>query len=50
MLESLGWIVIRVTADERPQEWLPRVEAALAGRGCGVEVDELQRIARTSAA
>jgi hypothetical protein len=50
MLESLGWIVIRVTAEERPQEWLPRVEAALAGRGCGVEIDELQRIARISAA
>jgi hypothetical protein len=39
MLESLGWKVIRVIAEDRPWEWLSRVEAALAARGCFVEVN-----------
>jgi hypothetical protein len=33
MLEAMGWIVIRVIAEDRPEEWLPRVEAALIDRG-----------------
>ncbi len=33
MLEAMGWIVIRVIAEDRPQEWLARVEAALIRRG-----------------
>ena len=37
MLESLGWLVIRVADGDRPAEWLPRVEVALASRGCFVE-------------
>jgi hypothetical protein len=40
MLEAMGWIVIRVLADDRPVEWLPGVEAALVSRGCVVEIDE----------
>jgi very-short-patch-repair endonuclease len=38
MLESLGWTVIRVIAEDRPAEWLGRVATALAGCGCFVEV------------
>lgn len=38
MMKSLGWLVIVVSEVDRPQEWLPRVEAALATRGCFVEV------------
>lgn len=34
MLEESGWIVIRVIAEDRPEEWLARVEAALRSRGC----------------
>lgn len=37
MLESLGWIVVRVGDGERLEVWLARVEAALARRGCFVE-------------
>lgn len=33
-LADLGWIVVRVIAEDRPAEWLPRVEAALRSRGC----------------
>lgn len=33
MLEAMGWIVIRVIAEDRPEEWLARVEAALIDRG-----------------
>jgi hypothetical protein len=33
MLEALGWIVIRVIAEDRPEEWLARVEAAWIDRG-----------------
>lgn len=50
MLESLGWIVIRVNAEERSEEWLERAEAALVGRGCVIEIDELQQFTRTFAA
>lgn len=35
MLEAMGWIVIRVFAEDRPEEWLARVEAALISRGAG---------------
>lgn len=38
MMEALSWLVIRVAADDRPRDWLPRIEAALASRGCFVEV------------
>ena len=33
MLEESGWIVIRVIAEDRPEQWLTRVEAALRSRG-----------------
>lgn len=33
MLEAMGWIVIRVIAEDRPEAWLGRVEEALARRG-----------------
>jgi hypothetical protein len=35
MLEALGWNVIRVIAEDRPDEWLCRVEDALHAAGCG---------------
>lgn len=38
MLAALGWLVIRVAAEDERQDWLPAVEAALASRGCFVEV------------
>jgi hypothetical protein len=41
MLESLGWQVIRVIAEDRPWEWLARVEAALVRRGCFIEANPL---------
>jgi hypothetical protein len=41
MLESLGWTVIRVIAEDRRWEWLARVEAALVNRGCLVEANLL---------
>jgi hypothetical protein len=41
MLEALGWIVIRVIAEDTPREWLARVEAALINRGCAVEANLL---------
>jgi hypothetical protein len=41
MLESLGWTVIRVIAEDRSWEWLARVEAALTSRGCFVEANVL---------
>jgi hypothetical protein len=50
MLEVLGWIVIRVIAEERPAEWLARVEEALISRGCAIEINELARFTRTFAA
>lgn len=36
MLEALGWIVIRVIAEDDPHDWLARVEAALIERGGSV--------------
>jgi hypothetical protein len=36
MLEAMGWIVIRVIAEDRPEDWLARVEAALISRGAGI--------------
>ena len=33
MLEAMGWIVIRVIAEDRPEAWLGRVEEALGRRG-----------------
>lgn len=50
MLEAMGWIVVRVAPEDTPQDVIARVEAALASRGCFVEVDELQRFTRTFAA
>jgi very-short-patch-repair endonuclease len=35
MLEALGWTVIRVIAEDRPEQWLARVEDALHAAGCG---------------
>ena len=34
MLEALGWIVVRVIAEDKPRDIIDRVEAALAQRGC----------------
>lgn len=39
MLEALGWIVIRVIAEDKPQDVIRRVEAALAARGCFVDTN-----------
>ena len=50
MLEALGWIVIRVIAEDRPQDVIARVEAALVSRGCFIEINELQGFTRTFAA
>jgi len=50
MLEDLGWIVIRVIAEDRPQDVIARVESALVSRGCLVEISELQRFTRSLAA
>jgi hypothetical protein len=50
MLESLGWSVIRVIAEDTPQDVIERVEAALISRGCFIEINELQRFTRTFAA
>jgi hypothetical protein len=50
MLEELGWIIVRVIAEERPAQWLSRVESALRSRGCRVEIREVQRIRRKLAA
>ncbi len=50
MLEALGWIVIRVIAEDKPQDVIARVEAALVSRGCFIEINEMQRFTRTFAA
>jgi hypothetical protein len=50
MLEALGWIIIRVIAEDKPKDVIARVEAALVRRGCIVEIDELQTFTRTFAA
>ncbi len=34
MLEEMGWIVIRVIAEDSPAKWLAAVAAALRRRGC----------------
>jgi hypothetical protein len=36
MLEAMGWIVIRVIAEDRPEDWLARVEVALISRGARI--------------
>ncbi|MBY0285961.1 MAG: DUF559 domain-containing protein [Mycobacteriaceae bacterium] len=41
MLEALGWIVIRVIAEDKPQDVIARVEAALAARGCFVDTNSV---------
>ncbi len=38
MLEALGWDVVRVIAEDRPQDWLARVEQALRSRGCPLDI------------
>src|SRR5215218_5146008 len=50
MLDALGWIVIRVIAEDKPQDVIARVEAALVSRGCFIEINEMQRFTRTFAA
>jgi len=50
MLDALGWIVIRLVAEDEPKDVIARVEAALVRRGCHIEIDELQRFTRTFAA
>ncbi len=50
MLEQMGWIVIRVIAEERTAEWLDRVEAALRGRGCVLDPSDTQQFVRKLAA
>ncbi|MFI5509701.1 DUF559 domain-containing protein [Mycobacterium sp. NPDC051804] len=50
MLEELGWIVIRVIAEDKAQDVIERVEAALVSRGCLVEISDLQRFTRSLAA
>lgn len=50
MLEEMGWIIIRVIAEEPPAEWLARVQVALASRGCPIEINELQNSIGTLAA
>jgi hypothetical protein len=50
MLEALGWIVIRVIAEDKAADVIARVKAALASRGCLIEITELQRFTRTFAA
>lgn len=37
-LEALGWIVVRVVAEDDPADWLARTEAALRSRGCRVRL------------
>ncbi len=50
MLEALGWIVIRVIAEDKPSEVIARVEDALIRRGCCLEIDDLHRVTRSFAA
>jgi very-short-patch-repair endonuclease len=50
MLESLGWIVIRVIAEDKATDVIARVEQALISRGCFIEINQLQRFTRTFAA
>ena len=41
MLEALGWIVVRVIAEDKPHDVITRVEAALAARGCFVDINSV---------
>lgn len=50
MLEALGWIVIRVIAEDKPQDVIARVEAALISRGCDLDLDEMHVFKRGFAA
>ncbi len=50
MLEALGWIVIRVIAEDKPRDVIARVEEALIRRGCCLEFDDLCRFTRSLAA
>ncbi|CAA0133686.1 Uncharacterised protein [Mycolicibacterium vanbaalenii] len=50
MLEQMGWIVIRVIAEDKPDQWLARAEAALRQRGCPLDLRDVQRAVRTAAA
>ncbi len=50
MLEQRGWIVIRVIAEDRPSDWLARVETALLSRGCPLAANTIQQFVRTLAA
>lgn len=50
MLEEMGWVVIRVIAEDRIDEWLTRVEAALLRRGCLLNLSECPVPARPFAA
>jgi hypothetical protein len=50
MLDALGWIVVRVIAEDKPLDVIERVEAALVKRGCLIEINEMQRFTRTFAA
>ena len=37
-LEAIGWIIIRVIAEDQPADWLARAAAALRSRGCKLEL------------
>jgi Protein of unknown function (DUF559) len=50
MLQALGWMVIRVIAEDKPSEVIARVEEALISRGWCAEIDDLHRFTRTFAA
>lgn len=50
MLEERDWVVIRVIAEDEPERWLARVEAALRQRGCPLDLRDVQRVVRTVAA
>ncbi|CDO06839.1 hypothetical protein BN977_01633 [Mycolicibacterium cosmeticum] len=46
-LERLGWIVIRVVAEDRPREVVRRVRAAFARRGCAESIGTALRSRET---
>lgn len=50
MLEAMGWIIIRVIAEDDPRQWLAQVVRALVSRGYVVDIDEMQGFTRTFAA
>jgi hypothetical protein len=49
MLEKRGWVVVRVIAEDHPNDIVDRVFAALYGRGFG-EIERTYATTRTSAA